>query len=809
MSTVECEIVDAMDNGSIQVRVDGADEPTLVSKKKVNQLEKVQRPRLRPGARLSVERNAGGNVTRIVEVVADAPDFDASAHQEAVERERHEREQQKAREQQRKQIARLAEEARKARDEERKPNDGKAAKAANPYTFVPYFQPAPSSRDAAPRHRTAPWDEDTGELLSGRFTVDLHVRTPVSVLGHDRKELPSHALNANGRPRPLENPNEAKRQLDKEGKGHRVVSAARDSSGLPTIPGSSLKGVLRSWFEAITSSPRLIDESPVAWRNTTLEKAYPARIRVRDANGKPVRDALDKAWDAGKQQLKQGQLTIELEPLSLWRPPHECNGFEEAQAALRAHWNLDQHSTLRDDLTVTAADGRKGRLKVAAGVAKGVPPASLHVFTGSAGRPFAVAPEVVDRWFLAHKHRADDEPRRPDEEAVSAFVPTVDDPRAKKRVARPRTDYLSDGMLVWYRVDERGAVRWFGRIRNGRWAERHPMHGRVPRGHGPAAPGTLSPVEQALGTAEDARAVAGATGGAEGAPEQADAWAGRVRVSSARWCDDDADTPDLRWHTLEVLSAPKLQSAGLYLATDDDRALTWGRDRPKTTRDDSGGAEKPDPTIGRLAGTKTYWHVPPIPDEGIDSRVRTLSYQPSKGKQSEPAKTSQNATVEALHNGTFRFEVTFEDLSPEELGALVLACSLQFGSETAARGWKIGIGKPVGLGSLENELTELVVYDLDARYLDPVTPHAGTSQAGGEGGWDQASLQQAAFARWLGAASSRALQGLDAVARLDTMATIPVAYPTRGVFSKAREVGGSSKQWPDANAVADRRLHPQ
>jgi len=579
MSTVECEIVDAMDNGSIQVRVDGADEPTLVSKKKVNQLEKVQRPRLRPGARLSVERNAGGNVTRIVEVVADAPDFDASAHQEAVERERHEREQQKAREQQRKQIARLAEEARKARDEERKPNDGKAAKAANPYTFVPYLQPAPSSRDAAPRHRTAPWDEDTGELLSGRFTVDLHVRTPVSVLGHDHTELPRHELDRDGKPQPLSDAKQAQRQLKEDGKGHRVVTAARDSTGRPTIPGSSLKGVLRSWFEAITSSPRLIDESPVAWRNTTLEKAYPARIRVRDANGKPVKDALETAWDAGKQQLKQGELTIELEPLSLWRPPYECNGFEEAQAALRGHWNLDEHDPLEDDLTVTAADGHQGQLKVAAAVGKQrgkpAPAASLHVFTGTAGQPKPVAQEIIERWFLAHEHRSR-ERRSPNERAISALVPTADDHHAQKQVARPRTDYLSDGMLVWYRVNEQGAVRWFGRIRNGRWAERYPMHGRVPRGHGPAAPGTLSPVEQALGTAEDARAVAGATGGAEGAPEQADAWAGRVRVSSARWRDDDADTPDLRWHTLEVLSAPKLQSAGLYLATDDDRAVDIG-----------------------------------------------------------------------------------------------------------------------------------------------------------------------------------------------------------------------------------------
>lgn len=786
----ECEIVEVQDNGSLVVRIDGHDDQITVSKKRLAHLPKMEKQRLLVGARLSVEY-AEGAVRKVQGVAADAPDFDPQEHARQVEQRRREKEAQAERKRVEQQRAWRAEQAEQVREKERDP----AAEAANPYTFLPYAKPAPTSRDSQPRHRTAPWPASDAPLRSGRFTVELEIKTPLCIYGDHTEEPPTHDQKPNRSFERL-SPNEAGNRPK-----HRVVRMLRDSDGWPTIPGSSLKGVMRSWFEVITSSPRLISESPVAWRIPSLGALRPAVIRAQTPNRKAASDILNNAWDASRQRLRPGY-KVWLEPTSQWLPSGE-GGFESHQRSLVEEWRIKPGARLVDGQHIGTDQGSgQPRLKVSAAAGDNSQ-ASLQVIypPPADGETVAVDDDTLINWCLAHAHALAAErgrgETRPNKQAVVAS--DLHGSPLQVNVSAPRADVLSDGMLVWYRPDSEGRAGWFGRIKSGRWAARAPMAGRIPNGHGPAASGELSPVEQVFGTADDARATQQhAFTSASTKEGAADAWAGKVRVSAARWqARDDVDTAGT-FRTLQALSTPKLQSAGMYLEHASARALTWSQDQRLRQ-----AAQSNEAVDGELAGTKAYWHLPPFDPKRPDERVKCAQ------DNGEPAKTSQNATVECVDRGRLRFEVTFEDLTDAELGALLLACSLRFADEQAERGWKLGIGKPVGMGSVVNTITSLSIYDLKARYADPASPRAGLEHHSVTDGSSEELERfiQTARDRFMPTSDERRfLDTLDSVARLDSMLDHPVRYPAMRAFGSTPR--GFSLKWPSALEVLGQRYLP-
>jgi hypothetical protein len=352
-SSTECRIVARHANGSLDVVLDGTEEQRVrIGRRKVAPLQREDKQRLVAGARLRVTLSRDGAVTAIEEIVADAAfEIAEKAEHEKIER------------QQRRQNRQRARTVERAVTTERAGGE----RVANPYTFLPFAKPAPATRERTPRHRTAPWgDGSEDELLSGSFTVELAVRSPLCVFGDSRKQAAEHQWQR--RPRGFRRLSPEEQQAEENRAAHRVVWSARDGDGRPTIPGSSLKGALRSWLEVITSSQRLIDERPVSWREISLEPAYPAQISIKDANGKPVKDLLGTHWDQKDQRLDPS-VTVKLEPLTQWQPPKpdDVKGFEAAQRALTRHWQVPTGQGLQDGQQVTAADGQtQAWLKAAA-----------------------------------------------------------------------------------------------------------------------------------------------------------------------------------------------------------------------------------------------------------------------------------------------------------------------------------------------------------------------------------------------------------------------------------------------------------
>jgi hypothetical protein len=103
-----------------------------------------------------------------------------------------------------------------------------------------------------------------------------------------------------------------------------------------------------------------------------------------------------------------------------------------------------------------------------------------------------------------------------------------------------------------------------------------------------------------------------------------------------------------------------------------------------------------------IRGRKFYRHrYPP------DVLERALDMETN-----QPKRDRQNKTVQPVKEGSvFHFTVEYSDLDEDELRLLLYALVLEDGL------WhKVGLGKPIGLGSAQIEITKWTQIDRQARY---------------------------------------------------------------------------------------------
>ena len=113
-----------------------------------------------------------------------------------------------------------------------------------------------------------------------------------------------------------------------------------------------------------------------------------------------------------------------------------------------------------------------------------------------------------------------------------------------------------------------------------------------------------------------------------------------------------------------------------------------------------------------MRGRKFYWHH--IGGGNITDWKTYLSKHPSKWEP--PEKSNQNVTVESLPDGSkFCFEIKFENLSKEELGLLLFSIDLDE-EEKGLRCHHIGMGKPLGMGSVKLNMKDIKLYNRQDRY---------------------------------------------------------------------------------------------
>lgn len=231
--------------------------------------------------------------------------------------------------------------------------------------------------------------------------------------------------------------------------------------------------------------------------------------------------------------------------------------------------------------------------------------------------------------------------------------------------------------------------------------------------------------EAALAGSDPAEATFGFIGNHR-SPQGAHPFRGRVRFTPFwAWGPAGTDDPkELDRVALMPLVAPagtKVKARPLYLAPcPSGLSADWGD-----------GADV------RLRGRKFYWHQKPHPDcatDGIANQHRRDWLERAPGPT--VPENMKVAPFRPLAAGTrFTGEVHFSNLTPAELGALLVSIdpSLAFqqdASSTKHYGIKIGKAKPRGLGSVTAQVTVHVLRDASERYRSLLVSEAAEADAG-------------------------------------------------------------------------------
>ncbi len=172
------------------------------------------------------------------------------------------------------------------------------------------------------------------------------------------------------------------------------------------------------------------------------------------------------------------------------------------------------------------------------------------------------------------------------------------------------------------------------------------------------------------------------------------AYRGRVRFSNATVTHAIRNDTQL---TLSILGTPHPTSLEFYL--DGVQHIT-------ARRDGQHGYNEPK---AKIRGRKIYRHHKPW-------KTTEASRTRDEATVGENQKSDQNRTIQGVYEPDSRwtFTIEFENLQPIELGALLWTLELHEGDQQGYH--RIGYGKPLGFGSVQIQVTGLDFYDPGTRY---------------------------------------------------------------------------------------------
>jgi CRISPR-associated protein (TIGR03986 family) len=252
------------------------------------------------------------------------------------------------------------------------------------------------------------------------------------------------------------------------------------------------------------------------------------------------------------------------------------------------------------------------------------------------------------------------------------------------------------------------------------------------------------------------------------------AYAGRVRFHHGK-LTSSAGT--LEEEILAILSTPKPTTTRFYLRPADGGKPRDGREDERVGYDQSGHQQ--------LRGRKFYRHH--------GEQLAQQEYGRAGDKQDDQNRTIHGAQ---MPGSTFKFSVDFENLTPVELGALIWSLELE--------GWhhRLGMAKPLGFGSATVEVTELETIDLETRYTSL------------DAGWETRLEEREGYIQAFKAAMEerygKPFEKLDNVrdiqALLAASPDLPVHYPRS---SRIPDPEGKNFEWFMGNKRGGRNAGPR
>jgi CRISPR-associated protein (TIGR03986 family) len=455
----------------------------------------------------------------------------------------------------------------------------------------------------------------------------------------------------------------------------------------PVIPGSSLRGMLRTLVEIITFSKiGSVSRTPLVFRSV-------GGTTNHDAHYRDMMMHLDREDKAGKNKkyytplirggymVQKGHRDWEIQPAKV------IGGTTYAHIGI----NEDKFRSLKRikncqnayELFIQTGpyeyqDVRGGFLKIKfAKVTDSSPTSRPGLQPAALARSGRMNSKMSEAVIYERDPAAKPLPLM--DEQIDAYREQVSKEQEK---LLGKNGVLNDGQPVFY-IEKGGKVVFFGHARMFRMPYLNSPFEYVPDYARPAE----QPKDPAL--VDFAEAMFGYTRKVEKGLQKERAFAGRISCADATIKDVQTDiwlSPEPL--TLKILSGPKPTTFQHYLVQREPEAYEAGRtkqgDTKYTTR--LRDYESPTPSETVIRGHKLYWHKGQVGASDIR--------ETGEVKQDD----KQHTKIRPLKAGViFKFKVHFENLREEELGALLWV--LDMAAQEKYR-LKIGMGKPFGMGAV-------------------------------------------------------------------------------------------------------------
>lgn len=450
----------------------------------------------------------------------------------------------------------------------------------------------------------------------------------------------------------------------------------------PVIPGSSLRGMLRSLVEIVASGK-------MQWVTDQQHYFFRAVAAARsDPLARPYKDSL-RAVKAG-YVVKRGQKWYILPAKRIEGESYLKAKEKFIKKVLPTHHQFN-HSTYRPGyfrVSFTYKETPNGRwvidqvgqpgeyseegMMVCSGNMREVSQKS-ESFRPSPRRNHSVVPEPKVPFEQAM--RKDLIEIEIDDQAIREYQSGLTDFQKQNPPFDPKMGALIDKAPIFYLEDSDNRIRRFGHTPNFR------IPYRVPGAKNASSPHDFVPDELRREHETDfAEAIFGYSKSQGEGKERA--YAGRVFVTDAKL----AEGQEAKWLNdgepvmPKILGSPKPTTFQHYLTQKHPNSRINLRHY---------GSQTPDETV--IRGHKLYWHQGQVDVEQIQEEI------------SEQKKDTQHTQFRPVAAGVrFEFRLYFENLSLKELGALLWV--LEKAGDDAYR-LKLGMGKPLGMGAVKINYT--------------------------------------------------------------------------------------------------------
>ena len=576
----------------------------------------------------------------------------------------------------------------------------------NPYNFVRYLDKSRQKRHVLGDCPPPPHDRYLG--FNGRITCTVKVVTPLFVSDTHRVKEET-VTTRNG--------------MTKSHRTYRFFEYA-DS---PALPASSLRGMIRSVFEAVTNSCfstfQEDKDNHMEFRLTRDPGLIPARVLQVSSNGEAKLELFDCSTMSPPVKCEDRPATVKSGMISAYTPKVLSRPRGRPEFSFRTRGIVP--TTFRDGDRVAALVNTTRQLHRSRRfqwfqVEEIVPVASHTSLRAGSGQRKVFGYLHITGPNIENKHderlffRWDDTDTAAqktyspkmitvDENAVNEHNRSlrgywerlgerVNDLEASGWPTNPTTLPFPSTFVRARRKLEAGDLVYYFQDRYGR---QHICPVSMPRTEYRFAREELVPKHlHKCGKFEELCPACRVFGWIHSKPEDDQAiaaYAGRVCLSHGKLITDKGtvDQPGEDGIPLAILSSPKPTTTQFYLLDPD------GQPSGKVDYNSDGA---------RLRGRKFYRHHGNEPS----GHKNGPEYKRLEGERDD-----QNRSVKGVRKpgNVFRFTLDFENLAEEELGALLYALELEEGMHH-----RLGFGKPLGLGSVGVEIEALELLNPAQRY---------------------------------------------------------------------------------------------